>query len=286
MNTFDLPENPEEPKPIEPTDGPGPPDQTGESGDLGKLILEILENSGELETAEEETESNEEANEEIPETPEGSEESGGSEDAPNDPQGPEEGKKRKKRKKSKKKDGSDESDTPETSESPKKAEKPKRSAWKALVKFLIKLAVVALLFWIALTYVFGVFRLVGNGMYPMLKDGDLCITYRLDPYYSQDVVAYRVGEEIHFGRIVARVGDTVNGDSTGLVINGGHPTEEIFYATQMLDTNLDLPVRLGEGEFVILNDHREDLEDSRTYGVIREEDLEGKVVFLFRRRSI
>ena len=259
MNTFDLPGTPEEPENFEPTDGPGPPDPTGESGNLGELILEMLEASGGPEAAEAEALEPSEPSEEPAGEPAGeelSEET--SEEASENP---------KKRKKGKK-------------------EKPKKSALRALVKFLIKLAVVALLFWIALTYVFGVFRLVGNGMYPMLKDGDLCITYRLDPYYSQDVVAYRVGEEIRFGRIVARVGDTVNGDSTGLVINGGHPTEEIFYATQMLDTNLDLPVKLGEGEYVILNDHREDLEDSRTYGVIREEDLEGKVVFLFRRRSI
>lgn len=260
MNNFEQPGNPERPKTTEPTDGPGPPDQTGESGDLKELILEMLETSGGPEAAEAEAEAF------VPSEPAGEptgEPAGGDLSAEPPSEDPENPKKRKKGKKEKKK-----------------------SALRALVKFLIKLAVVALLFWLALTYVFGVFRLVGNGMYPMLKDGDLCITYRLDPYYSQDVVAYRVGEEIHFGRIVARAGDTVNGDSTGLVVNGGHPTEEIFYPTQMLNTDLDLPVTLDEGEFVILNDHREDLEDSRTYGVIREEDLEGKVVFLFRRRSI
>ena len=151
---------------------------------------------------------------------------------------------------------------------------------------ILKLLVVALLIWLALTYIFGVFRLSGNNMYPMLKDGDLCITYRLDPYYSTDVVAYRVGDEICFGRIVARAGDTVDGDSTGLVVNGGHPSEEIFYSTQMWDTELELPVTLSEGELVVLNDFREDLQDSRTYGIIHEDDLEGKVIFIFRRRGI
>ena len=161
----------------------------------------------------------------------------------------------------------------------------KKSIAKALLNLGIKLAVIVLLFWIALTFVFGVYRMSGNTMYPMLKDGDLCITYRLEEYHSSDVVAYRVDDQIRFGRIIARAGDTVDGDETGLVINGVHPGEEIFYPTQILDTNLSLPYTLGEEEFVILNDYREDMRDSRTYGVITEASLEGKVIFIFRRRG-
>ena len=161
----------------------------------------------------------------------------------------------------------------------------KNNVSKALLNLAIKLLVVVAIGWAALTFVFGVFRLSGNNMYPMLKDGDLCVTYRLEEYHSQDVAAYRVNGRIRFGRIVARSGDTVDGDEQGLLINGSHPSEEIFYPTQIQDTGLDLPVTLGEGECLVLNDYREDLGDSRTYGVIREDELEGKVIFIFRRRG-
>ena len=168
---------------------------------------------------------------------------------------------------------------------PKRTARKGPSVWKALLRLLIKLAAVALLIWLALIYVFGVFRLAGNNMYPMLKDGDLCVTYKLEEYHSQDVVAYRVDGQLRFGRIVARSGDTLDGDESGLLLNGGHPREEIFYPTQILDTALDLPVTLGEGQYVILNDLRENLSDSRTVGVIDEAALEGKVIFIFRRRG-
>ena len=163
--------------------------------------------------------------------------------------------------------------------------KPKPSAGRALLFLLLKLAVVAVALWLALTFVFGVFRLSGNNMYPALKDGDLCVTYRLEEYHSGDVVAYRVDGKIRFGRIVARSGDTADGNEQGLLVNGAHPSEEIFYPTQMLDTRLDLPCTLGEGAFVVLNDYRSDLSDSRTYGVIDKGALEGKVIFIFRRRG-
>ena len=162
---------------------------------------------------------------------------------------------------------------------------PKKSAWRALLGLIIKLAVVAAIVWVALTFVFGAFRLNGNNMYPMLKDGDLCVTYRLEECRSGDVVAYRVNGRVRFGRIIARSGDTVDGDEQGVLVNGMYPSEEVFYPTQMLDTGLELPVTLSEGQYVVLNDYREDLSDSRTYGVMNEEDLEGKVIFIFRRRG-
>ena len=166
-------------------------------------------------------------------------------------------------------------------------EKPpkKKSAGKALLGLIVKLAVVAGIGWVALTFVFGVFRLSGNNMYPMLKDGDLCVTYKLDDYHSDDVVAYRVNGRIRFGRIIARAGDTVDGDEQGVLVNGMYPSEEVFYPTQMLETRLELPVTLDEGQCMILNDYREDLSDGRTYGVMNEDELEGKVIFIFRRRG-
>lgn len=167
----------------------------------------------------------------------------------------------------------------------KKEISEKEKTLKALFSLILKLLIVGLLLCVALTFIFGVFRLSGNNMYPALKDGDLCVTYKLSDYYGNDVVAYKVGDEIRFGRIIARFGDTVDGDAEGLLLNGSHVTEEIFYSTDMLDTNLDLPITLEEGEFIVLNDHRDDESDSRTYGVINRDSLKGKVIFIFRRRG-
>ena len=163
--------------------------------------------------------------------------------------------------------------------------KPSRSWGRALLFLLIKLATAALLLWLALTFVFGVFRLAGNNMYPALKDGDLCVTYKLGTYHSGDVVAYRVNGELRFGRIIAKAGDTVDGNEEGLIINGLAPSEEVFYPTQILDTDLRLPYTVNTGEYVVLNDYREDFSDSRTYGPVAERELEGKIIFIFRRRG-
>ena len=177
------------------------------------------------------------------------------------------------------------SETREDNVSMKGRAKKKPSVLRALLKLILKLGIVAAIGWAALTYVFGIYRITGNAMYPALKDGDLCVTYRLEAYRTDDVVAYRADGEVRFGRIVARATETVDGDAQGLLVNGLHRNEEIFYPTDMLDTALTLPVRLDEGQYLVLNDHRTEPTDSRTYGLIDESELEGKVIFFFRRRG-
>lgn len=174
-------------------------------------------------------------------------------------------------------------DGPTVSEqpTPKKKNKVRRRA----LRLLLKLGLVFLAGWFALTFVFGVHRVSGNDMYPALRDGDLCITYKIGASYAGDTVAYKTPDGIRMGRVVAREGDTVDGDEKGLILNGAPPAEEIFYPTQMLDTALTLPVRLEKGEYLILNDYRSNLHDSRTYGIISQSALDGKVIFLFRRRG-
>lgn len=167
----------------------------------------------------------------------------------------------------------------------RKISSKKSSVLRTIRSILIKLLVITVVFYLVFTFLFGVFRMEGNRMYPAFKDGDLCITYRLDEYHSSDVVAYRTDDGIQFGRIIARAGDVVDGDESGVLINGLHPAEEIFYPTDMSNSVIEFPYELSEGEFVVLNDYRSDFRDSRLYGVITKDMLEGKIIFIFRRRG-
>ena len=79
-------------------------------------------------------------------------------------------------------------------------------------------------------------------------------------------------------------GDEVEIDGGGVFLNGMPVVRTVFYDTD--PGSLSYPVTVSPGEVFLLNDYREDLYDSRTYGCIRESELEGKVIFLFRRRGI
>lgn len=153
------------------------------------------------------------------------------------------------------------------------------------IPVIIKYLLLFLLFKVGFSKVFGIYIVKGNPMYPSLRDGDLCITYRLQPYTLNEVVAYRYGDEVRFGRVVAKAADTVEITQENiLLVNGIQPAEEIFYPTVSAQEG-QFMTEVSERHWFILNDLRTDLSDSRTYGCIETDALQGKLIFLLRRRG-
>lgn len=159
-----------------------------------------------------------------------------------------------------------------------------------LLLFLCKLAAVGMLLFLTLTFVIGVHIHEGNRMYPFLMDGDLIITYKLEEYKVGDVVAYRHPDsgQTEFSRIVAIGENSIMINQYGdFLINGTAPAERVFYATTPLDgPNVEYPYTMRKGGYFLLDDYRTEGEDSRRFGQLLEDELLGKVVYIFRRRGI
>ena len=161
------------------------------------------------------------------------------------------------------------------------------AGWKALGRFLLKLAIVAVAAWALLTYVLGVFVLHTNDMYPTLRDGDLCITYRLSKPARGDIVAYTAGGVRRFGRIVGLPGDVVDINSEGyFTVNESVPYETIYYLTiPDPDSALAYPYAVPENTVFVLNDYRDSFQDSRRFGAVPLSDVDGSAALLLRHRS-
>lgn len=159
-----------------------------------------------------------------------------------------------------------------------------------LMLLLGKLAAVLLLAAVTFTFVLGVHIHEGNRMYPFLMDGDLIITYKLEEYRVGDVVAYRhpVHGTTEFSRIVAIGEHSININQYGeMYIDGTAPAERVFYATIPLEgENVEYPYTMRKGGYFLLDDYRTEGEDSRRFGQLLEDELLGKVVYVFRRRGI
>lgn len=154
--------------------------------------------------------------------------------------------------------------------------------------FLLKLLFLSGMVCLISVYVLSFYRMSGNQMYPSVRDGDLCICYRLEHYRINDVVVYRTKEgERKMGRILAIGGQQVEIlKEGGIVINGQIRPEEIPFVTGPAKTDtISYPLTLGEGEVFLLNDYRSDLSDSRQFGPVSLSAIEGKLLFLMRRRG-
>jgi len=150
------------------------------------------------------------------------------------------------------------------------------------IRFSIKIITLALVIFLILKFVCGVYPLHGNFMFPMMKDGDLAITLKITDYQNGDVVTYQREGVRYFGRIVALEGDEVEISGT-LKVNGLIPAEEVFYATT---SESEINTVVEEGSVFVLCDYRDDTSDSRTFGSISLDELDGKVIFLFRWRNL
>ena len=155
-----------------------------------------------------------------------------------------------------------------------------------LAKLLIKIAVLTIIVVIVLTWILGLHRMTGNNMFPFVKDGDLCIAYKLDDYTTGDVVLYRNDEgKMKLGRIVAVGGQSVDFPKDGgYTVDGYQPSEEITYQTFGAN-GVKYPIDVGNDEVFIMNDFRSDTDDSRQFGGVKKSDIDGKLLFLIRRRG-
>lgn len=177
-------------------------------------------------------------------------------------------------------------DVKETDNNKVSTKKKKKSSLYYFGKLLAKIGITILVVYLLFTYVFGLFRMSGNNMFPAIRDGDLLLTYRLESYVVGDVVAYKTDESERIGRIIGIPGDEIIITELGeLQVNGMIPAEEVFYPTTSETTKLEFPYIVPNDSYFILNDYRSDELDSRTYEAISKDRLDGKAMTILRRRG-
>ena len=163
----------------------------------------------------------------------------------------------------------------------------------ALRNLIIRITVLAVIAYLILTYGFLITQCRGQGMFPAIKDGDLCIAFRRqaqalvgEHIVQDDVVAYRFDGQRRFGRVVAVAGDIVMIDGSGnLSVNGVSQSQEVPYPTSARE-GTEYPLRVPDGCVYVLGDYRTNAMDSRDFGSIPLENVEGKVITILRRREI
>ena len=160
-----------------------------------------------------------------------------------------------------------------------------------LLKAGILLGMIFLLFY----FVLGIIIYHGNDMEPAIKDGDLLLYYRLySKYNAGDAVVYRADDRILAGRISSGTGEEklgedeyfIRSDKEDMTEEEDTSGEEDIFGEEDTSGEEDISGeedRSGETD-AFGGTERE--EDSAGYEVIREKDIKGKIITIFRRRGI
>ena len=176
------------------------------------------------------------------------------------------------------------------------------SDYKALIKqiekittiinlrdLLVKIVLILLMGYIVFTFFFGVWRMNGISMVPSISDGDLIIFYRLDKQINPgDIVAFNKNGKKHFLRVVATEGQIVDITKDGeLLINNHVEENESFFKTKKAESSsIEFPCKVEKGSVFVISDYRDDYDDSRSFGTIKVNDIEGKVLSILRTKNV
>ena len=136
--------------------------------------------------------------------------------------------------------------------------------------------------------IFGFDRQCGDSMSPAVKDGDLVFFYRLQKEYNRsDLIVLEKEGDVQVRRIIAGPGDCVDISENGLEINGYLQQEDGIYTdTMRFAEGIEFPVTVGQEEYFVLGDNRENARDSRIYGLVNRKEIKGTVISLLRRRGL
>ena len=167
-------------------------------------------------------------------------------------------------------------------------EPPKPLSTKQLaVSLMIKIAAIVLAVWLVFAFVLGIAINYGNNMHPAVNDGDLIISFKMQRPYLNAAVLYRHDGKTRTGRVVGLPGNIIELSENGeLIVNGAIASEDIYYPTyQAENSTVRYPYTVEEGKAFILNDYREDTDDSRAFGAIDLSEIDGPLILSLRRRG-
>lgn len=169
-------------------------------------------------------------------------------------------------------------------------ERGKKSVAKAVLGWMFQIIVVVLIAYVVVFF-FGQTRTnIGQSMDVTLSGGDTVLlnelSYKLKDPARGDVISFRPNgsdsTHSYIKRIIGLPGETVQIKNGMIYINDELYLEKADYPAMTSAGLAEEPVTLGNAEYFVLGDNRNNSEDSRfaDIGNVNLSDIEGKVWFV------
>lgn len=155
---------------------------------------------------------------------------------------------------------------------------PKAVQSSSLFREIVETLLLTIVIFVLVNTLTGRFRIDGSSMQPNLHDGEYVIVnrivYRLHPPQRGDIVVFRREANREFiKRIIGLPDETVEVRGGRVFVNGAAIEEP--YIAQPSVYSME-PRKVGENEYFVLGDNRNNSSDSHNWGTVAISAIDGK----------
>jgi signal peptidase I len=175
----------------------------------------------------------------------------------------------------------------ETDRSPEKTDRAPRKGGGLLEFLVILLVAFALVFGVVRPFILEAFYIPSESMNPTLEVGDRVFVnkfvYRFSEPERDDIIVFRSaegGNEDLIKRVVGLPGDNIEVRDGVLFVNGEH-REEPYLNKRFPDSESYGPTTVPPNHLFMMGDNRANSRDSRFFGPIPYENIEGEAFVSF-----
>lgn len=140
---------------------------------------------------------------------------------------------------------------------------------------------------VIIVFLYQPVKVEGTSMTPLLHDQERIFInkfiYKYEPIQRGDVVVFwypRDDKKSFIKRVIALPGERIE-IRNGRVFVEGYIVEEPYVPPRFADSSNFGPMRVPEGEYFLMGDHRSSSNDSRVFGPVPEDKIYGKAVFAY-----
>lgn len=166
----------------------------------------------------------------------------------------------------------------------------KKSVVKEIVSWIIYLVILFAVAWLLLRYVGEQTQVSGESMYPTLCDGDNLVVDKVSYHFTDpgrfDIIVFPFQyqkDTFYIKRIIGLPGETVQISDGKIYINGRILEEDFGYEEIKNPGLASSPITLGQDEYFVLGDNRNNSTDSRepSVGNVSRDLIIGRALFRF-----
>lgn len=121
----------------------------------------------------------------------------------------------------------------------------------------------------------------GRSMYPTLHDNDKLILWKLGDIKRNDIVVFDshdMENNKYVKRVIGIAGDEIIIQDSVVTVNG-EALNETYINTDEPSFSGNVSLTVPEGEIFVLGDNRNHSNDSRAFGTVNLDDVDGKMIF-------